>query len=1165
MRQFMAVAAVLFLTAGAFGRDKPSWVNWSGRGAYQQDNGRRGKIILNATWRWQPCVNAQDKPDPDAWLYWNVPGFDRSVFFVRDAERRICKTWKGRPITGKEPCWQEREFTVPAAWKGRRVFIDIFCMLGNARVLLDGRLLAEVEHAQPVMLALPEPIRFNAPYRLTIKCRNIMDDVWLRSFPVSAMIDNAYLTTSFRQKQLRLKVSGSGLPVTGGSLRLTVAEKPDCRLVRKTAVLPVRISGQGKWSIQAGVAWKDPKPWSPEHPHLYWYKLELLDQAGKVLDATLPRRFGFREIWIQGGDLMLNDKPIRFIASQISPFNWASGSGNNRLAAKTHDYVRKVLTTWKKIGLNACMLWGPGKYLTPGEPVLDVADEMGYLVVTQAFPGKVKWKMGEDIAVAAASQAEKDKWRYRAGRYVRRYRHHPSLIIWHSGTGGSQIWDYCPATLDGSRDPAKDWPERMKKPVAAYKRVAALWNELDGARPVTWYSSEAACNPVVSTMGYLGFDMDLQERENWPLAWSKKRHKPLWNSEFGMPFSLDWVTRDARRPTRRNRARPLYLEYSAMYFGDRFYQDEPEALLRFLGNVKADSKLVRFASWRALKALFITHTIRAWRTYGVSMGIFGEQRYWYEPGSVFASEAAGVDPRRPGATPDIWKRIDARVGTDLNQVGKTAQESLRPLYVYLGGDRHFTRKDHAFFSGQTVLKHVVVINDTEESVTLTGVWKLVNADGQAAAAGSFAPFTVKAGARSVSDLKIRFPAPLVKRSATFSLGVRMQAKVKGRLADRMELRVFPKRGRARVKLKYPLYCFDPVGHTHAMLRRAGIACEMITTLSEVDARDALLVIGRHCLEQEAVRNRLAGEFDRRVEQGLRVLIFEQAADNLMGLRLEETSPRRTFIRARGHPVLAGIEDADLWYWRGESDLIKPYADPLDPFGGQLPPTRSGWKGYPQRLWKWGNDNAVATYVIIKPQAGACRALVDSGFDLMETPLLETTRGKGRIIFCQMDVTNRYGVDPVATRIVDNLFDYLREAPPPNPDLVEPLIPKPAGRFSGMRARVPAGKLGWGISAADMFFRQKVDLPAMTGPEDNPVLVAWNEVAGARQAACTMMPKLLPTGWQKVKAMRVLAALRVNQGGSSKFGPRLGLQGDDRSLYPVRWRDGFVHPYAHWRW
>ena len=53
--------------------------------------------------------------------------------------------------------------------------------------------------------------------------------------------------------------------------------------------------------------------------------------------------------------------------------------------------------------------------------------------------------------------------------------------------------------------------------------------------------------------------------------------------------------------------------------------------------------------------------------------------------------------------------------------------------------------------------------------------------------------------------------------------------------------------------------------------------------------------------------------------------------------------------------------------------------------------------------------------------------------------------------------------------------------------------------------------------------------------------------------------------QKSKAMRILAALRVNQGGSSGFGPMMKLQGDSKGLYPVEWREGFVDPYDHWRW
>jgi hypothetical protein len=82
------------------------------------------------------------------------------------------------------------------------------------------------------------------------------------------------------------------------------------------------------------------------------------------------------------------------------------------------------------------------------------------------------------------------------------------------------------------------------------------------------------------------------------------------------------------------------------------------------------------------------------------------------------------------------------------------------------------------------------------------------------------------------------------------------------------------------------------------------------------------------------------------------------------------------------------------------------------------------KEFPDRIAHVSNTNAVASRTLVRPQVGAVRALAVSGFDLAESPLLEVTRGKGRILFCQLDVSSRYGIDPAATQIVDNIFEYM---------------------------------------------------------------------------------------------------------------------------------------------
>ena len=1133
--------------------DAPGVGDWSFKGAFQRDNGLRGEFILNGSWRFQPWVRGADQPDAKAWLFRNVPGWRANDFFIRQPDGKRVDTWKDQKLTGEERCWQEREFTVPKSWQGRRIVLEFYCARDNSEVYLDGKKLGELSALTQGNFDLPAPIKFDEPYRLTVLTSGIADDVWLRSYPAGNRIEDDYLIPSTRKMDLRLKASGvaASLPK---QIRLLIAEDEAFQKVAKQAGFAEMADGsKGCWSLDQRRPWKDPKLWSPEHPNLYWYKLEVLGDGDKVLDSTLPKRLGFREFWIEGGDFFLNGVPFHFRTDLIPAFKFVSSGSNNRLAGKTERFVRETVERSKAVGMNAYCLWGCGE--TAGGPVFDTFDEMG--AVGFAVVSSYRYDTPPDAE-------KKAKWEAQYSQVIRRYRHHPSLFMYDTGAG-SQLWDYCPATLDGSRDPLKDWPEQTVLHTSRFGEVLDLSNANDGFRPVIQHSSAMTSNPVVSTMGYLGFDMDLQERENWPLAWSKVRHKPLFNMEFGMPFESNWIA----RPTRRSmQGAPLYLEFSAMYFGDHWYRQTPESWLGYLsGKGKAPDENYS-PPVAAVRKLFTQRTFLAWRAYGVNLGPFGELRRWFDAADPLEYHSKGEDPRRPGASPDEWLRPNSAVGNKVNELGKVAAAALEPLCSFIGGEESFTRKDHAYVSGEKVTKSLVVINDREQDALVTGDWQLLDAAGEKVAGGTIKPLTVRAGKRSVGDVSIAFDAPVVKQRSTLTLRTALTANLPGLLKDEMTLEVFPSAGGAAGKLARTLYLLDPVGQTRDMLTRAKVPFETVEDMAHFNHTDGVLIVGRHCLENADNVKRLGKDFDQAVEDGLRVIVFEQAAENVLGLRLEETSPRHTFVRTSGHLVVDGIQGGDMIYWRGSSDLIKPYADPLDPYGGKVPPERGT---YPLRLWKWGNDNAVATYVIKKPQVGACRALVDCGFGLMETPLMEAARGKGRILFCQLDVTNRYGTDPTATRLVNNLLQYAASCDAPSPQQADPidltaekldsvkLVP-----FEGYRAPAPEGKMGWGISAADLFFRDKLALQAVESAA-GPSLFAWVDTSGGKSIGTTYAAGKMKTGWQKVKAMIVMSALRINQGGSSPMGPGVSLHGDSQKLYPVQWLEGFVDPYTHQRW
>ncbi|OLE69691.1 MAG: hypothetical protein AUG74_08415 [Bacteroidetes bacterium 13_1_20CM_4_60_6] len=104
-----------------------------------------------------------------------------------------------------------------------------------------------------------------------------------------------------------------------------------------------------------------------------------------------------------------------------------------------------------------------------------------------------------------------------------------------------------------------------------------------------------------------------------------------------------------------------------------------------------------------------------------------------------------------------------------------------------------------------------------------------------------------------------------------------------------------------------------------------------------------------------------------------------------------------------------------------------------------------WAGIPvTRVWRCGNRGNVASVLIEKPARGDFLPILDGGFSLQYSPLMEYREGKGMMLFCQLDVTGRTESDPTAEILARNILRYVADW-------------KPARRRKAVYAGEPAGK------------------------------------------------------------------------------------------------------------
>ncbi len=1151
--------------------EKADFPNWSYDGAYQTHNGLRSSITLNGWWRWM-YASAKGKvvskgnekgdytkappSDESAWLYRKAPGFG-GAFTIRKRDGSAAeKSDLGADVRdmAHTTAWVEREFTVPKEWKNRDVEVVFENTYGQSEIYLDGKLMGYAWGYRAHAVPIPKPYK-DTPYRITVKTQGLTSGVWLRSFePTGYRIADSYLTTSFRNMECTIRAAGQGKP--DGKLTVVITEynQPE-KMVKKSDPMPVEADGDG-WKIEASFSWKNPKLWTLVTPNLYSYYVEMADAKGKVVDRIFPIRFGFREIWIRGGDFMLNGNRV----SLTMDLHSALGREPGKFPVGRYvneEYTKKALQRWKDFGVYCCIL--RGAYNPDDSELFRVADEIGFFIALDT--PSLMYSDPVFMNIPEIRQSARDHFT----ALILPRRHCPSLAFYHLANTHHYppTYDYTPSMLGEDFDKAKFFG---KDPIQEERSVIKA---ADPVRIAFAGSGGGKYEPVHSSMNYMSIDADLQVHETWPSQWAKTRKKPLAINEMEVPsFQKNWYKRTSRG---QETDIPFIMETAAIHLGEQPYIKEPRENIATWCDPDPKARRVGLGgswSWQTTCDIFVEPVFRAWRTYGVNLGFWCMFfRYYDEP--RMSIPAVDLDPRRPDPVPDSSHMVWHWSVGPVTREGELAKKGLSPLLAFIGGpDGEFAYKDHCFYAGETIRKAVAVVNDSGLPTKLGGDWQLTDSGGKKIAGGTLKQIDFEPGELAPARLHIDFKAPDVKERTDYTLSFEGKANVKGHMSNSMAITVFPKEKPASPSKDVKLYLYDPVGDTKKMLDAAGVKYEMLeTTLPP--PKGSLLIVGRNALKDEEHRNRLKAfirvemTYDVRVNtsNGMRVLVFEQDLDNIWGLNTEETRWRRSFITAKGHPALEGLSDTDLEYLRGDASLVEAYPGPHAEDLGRMAIDR-----YPE----WGNDNTVVSVAITRPQVGAFRSLLSCGFDLQESSLLEYAAGQGRIMFCQVDVHGRYGKDPVSTRLVNNIIEYMTEATEPVVSKTIDLV-REGWEDSGLDIKKetifiadrPEGPISWGVTLADLYFEGNVELPVIQGKDGAKYL--YTQTEGEKAIAHVLNKRTFQTRWQIMKAMQIQAALLINQGGSADLYPNPFLQDDRETLYPIDWLEGFVHPYTMMQW
>jgi hypothetical protein len=379
----------------------------------------------------------------------------------------------------------------------------------------------------------------------------------------------------------------------------------------------------------------------------------------------------------------------------------------------------------------------------------------------------------------------------------------------------------------------------------------------------------------------------------------------------------------------------------------------------------------------------------------------------------------------------------------------------QPLLAYIGGKpAAFTSKDHNFYPGEVVEKQLIVINNSREAVRANCEWSL----GLPQAVAGRKKVTMPTGEQQRIPLRFELPAALA--SGKYELKATFNFSSGQTQTDSFSIDVAPRPQAPQAGEKIAL--FDPRGETGKLLTGMGVRHLPVDANGELSAYDTLIV-GKSALTVEGPAPDIAG-----VRNGLKVVMFEQTSDVLekrFGFRAAEYGLRWVFRRVSDHPLLAGIGAEHLRNWRGEATILPSRLEyEMRPRHG---PTIK-WCDIPvTRLWRCGNRGNVASVLIEKPARGDFMPILDGGYSLQYSPLMEYREGKGMVMFCQMDVTGRTESDPAAERLVRNLLAYV-SAWVPAPRRKALYVGDPAGRIHLEKAGVlPSSYTGETLGQEDV--------------------------------------------------------------------------------------------------
>ncbi len=411
---------------------------------------------LQGTWKFQLAKNPsardtdfyKDNADVNSWGSIQVPGNWETQGYDHPIYTNITYPWTGvqNPSPPHAPTIYNpvgsyrREFTLPATWGNRKIFLSFQGVSSAFYVWINGNYVGYGEDSfTPKDYDITNYVRQgtnNISVQVfrwcdgswledqdMIRLSGIFRDVFLFSTP-SVHIRDFHYTTDLDQSYTNavLTVTSDVEDLSGTSPGGYSAEaelyNAEGNQVTSFQLGSAVFGAGGEAELTKSGAVANPLKWSAEFPNLYTLVLVLRDPGGNIIE-TESCRLGFRKFELSGGQMKINGVPILFKGVDRHEIDPDKGK------TMTMDRMIQDITIMKRFNINAVRT---SHY--PNDPRwLDLCDQYGIYVIDET---NLESHGARDILPASDPQWTADCLD-RVKSMVERDKNHPSVLIWSLG------------------------------------------------------------------------------------------------------------------------------------------------------------------------------------------------------------------------------------------------------------------------------------------------------------------------------------------------------------------------------------------------------------------------------------------------------------------------------------------------------------------------------------------------------------------------------------------------------------------------------------------------------------------------------------------------------------------------------------------------------------